>query len=95
MAEDFQAELEIWKHENPSPAMMCSRAAKGFLTGPVHLPGPCQKLLMAGRRTGRLSQFCDSDILNIEDLKEAGLVHAEARRLFKECRMHVNSVEFS
>ena len=28
----------------------------------------------------------DSDILNIEDLKEAGLVHAEARRLFKECR---------
>ena len=58
---------------------LTSHRHQGFLTGPVHLAGPCQKLLMAGRRIGSLPHFCDSDILNI--------VHAEARRVFKECRM--------
>ena len=35
----------------------------------------------------------DSHLFNIEDLKEAGLAHAEARRVLKECRPgpHVRS----
>ena len=42
----------------------------------------CSHIVVAMGKTARRTQFCDSDIVKLEDLKEVGLVHTEARRVF-------------